>query len=1151
MQHQSTRLTARTITACALSVFVGALVSMSGFARALAPTDGAGAAPTGPAPAGLAGARTGQLIGLLRQGDGRYHLRKPLMRALPGVTPSQNGAGIADACRNLVAADPATFAALASDTLTLRRLYPVTLRGNAAGGPGLLWSVEFEQRVGGRMLEDCLLQFQVEDRESQPWCRVRMLLGRFVPQPGSLPVPQLGEDDCRAAAAAELGVALSALRITSEQHTAAWQNQQCVPRMHVRAGFDGEDLAVNEVTGAVERISMRHHDETVTVLGSVEMNNHEDPAVADTPLPNIEVVHDGGGGPVYTDENGVANTPDGSTSDIALVGKHIHVVNLGGADATRQVVGTGEANFDGATEFTLAEQCAYFHGDAIWTWLSTRIDTAVNDSYFDTHTLEVQVNDASHGNAYFIDQGGTLNGGTEPYIILFSADPTPPPYNTCSSDVVYHEYGHYLDWCMGSLFEQGGLSEGWGDILCAYYTDDSQLAENILGNGPLRDCDNTLQWTGTQRRPHADGTCFAGFAWRIREGLIALLGAVAGAARAEEIMFAALEANTTSVPDTILYVQIYDLMTGGDTDTQQIIIDAATAQGLGAFVSTSFRITDITCDEGYVVQGSATTAQISVTVQNTSLSSFQIDVELTGTDVAIASQSTATLDPGESETLDFDWDLSAAPADTYTVTATATVTSLPAEDDTDTVTLAVAGTDDDSIFFDDFESGLSQWTTTGTWGTDTDNVVSGSNCLSDSPGTSYDWDTDTTCTTDAFSLVDYDGTTISLWVTTDLEPSIDYGSVEMSDGGEWMTMEIFNGIESGTYHAVIDASAWDGHDNVQLRVRLWTDYQNVLDGWFIDDIRVYATPAPGSAEPTTSSLASDGFESGNFSGGSGWIGASWTTTGSTAVVTTGPANGSNHARLLGNNSAASRGSITRFANISGQDGVHVQVLIWTGGSVPLWYQDTAEISLSDNNGGNWTDWVTITNGHNSAQYNYPLFDVAIDDLGLSATSQFGIRIRANNCNETSDTIFIDDVLIYATNHPPVFDPIDDQDATVGEELTFTVVATDANAGDTVTLSMTVGAGTATFTPGTGEFAWTPDEADADQDFVVTFEADDGVNTPSSMDVNIHVSAAGGGGGKKKKSSGGCHAGTPSAGWSALWLLALLVLALAGYRRASS
>ncbi|MBM3943989.1 MAG: hypothetical protein FJ317_00660, partial [SAR202 cluster bacterium] len=80
-------------------------------------------------------------------------------------------------------------------------------------------------------------------------------------------------------------------------------------------------------------------------------------------------------------------------------------------------------------------------------------------------------------------------------------------------------------------------------------------------------------------------------------------------------------------------------------------------------------------------------------------------------------------------------------------------------------------------------------------------------------------------------------------------------------------------------------------------------------------VKVYDGGGPPSA-PAPVILAADDFESGNFSGGSGWLGA-WTTSGDATVVSSGgPHGGTYHAQLQ-----RGTGVMTRSVNLSGQSDV--------------------------------------------------------------------------------------------------------------------------------------------------------------------------------------------------------------------------------------
>ncbi|HEY7705107.1 MAG TPA: putative Ig domain-containing protein, partial [Acidimicrobiia bacterium] len=75
------------------------------------------------------------------------------------------------------------------------------------------------------------------------------------------------------------------------------------------------------------------------------------------------------------------------------------------------------------------------------------------------------------------------------------------------------------------------------------------------------------------------------------------------------------------------------------------------------------------------------------------------------------------------------------------------------------------------------------------------------------------------------------------------------------------------------------------------------------------------------------------------------------------------------------------------------------------------------------------------------------------------------------------------------NEPPELDPIPDQSGPEGQALTFTATATDAG-NDDLTFSLQSAPGGAHIDPQTGEFSWTPDEADGPGAYFVTVRVTD-------------------------------------------------------------
>jgi hypothetical protein len=93
--------------------------------------------------------------------------------------------------------------------------------------------------------------------------------------------------------------------------------------------------------------------------------------------------------------------------------------------------------------------------------------------------------------------------------------------------------------------------------------------------------------------------------------------------------------------------------------------------------------------------------------------------------------------------------------------------------------------------------------------------------------------------------------------------------------------------------------------------------------------------------------------------------------------------------------------------------------------------------------------------------------------------------------------------VNAANHSPVLNSIGNKTSSVGQPLSFTVTATDADQ-DTLTYSVTNLPSGANFNTSTGVFNWTPDNANVYSN--VTFGVTDGKSTPVTETINITINA---------------------------------------------
>ena len=156
-----------------------------------------------------------------------------------------------------------------------------------------------------------------------------------------------------------------------------------------------------------------------------------------------------------------------------------------------------------------------------------------------------------------------------------------------------------------------------------------------------------------------------------------------------------------------------------------------------------------------------------------------------------------------------------------------------------------------SIFWDDFEGGLANWSTTGSWGTTSSQSHSPANSLTDSPYGEYNDQSATSATLNGT----YQATTLSFWHRYDIEDGYDYGRVQVSpNGGGWNTLISFDGLQSSWEHVELDLSSYAGQD-LRFRFILETDYSVTEDGWYIDDVMLTGAGSDNLAPGTPVALS--------------------------------------------------------------------------------------------------------------------------------------------------------------------------------------------------------------------------------------------------------------------------------------------------------
>lgn len=501
-------------------------------------------------------------------------------------------------------AEAALFGGLGSDDF---RLLHSVLGGN-------LYYVVFEQTHGGLRVDESRLDFRI-NRDgvlslfgaSDAMPRLSLNLVPAVSAEAALAtvaaaipagegpdgVPVLGENGVET----ELVIAPPRVSRRGEPRLAH--------RVHVPSLDKAHDFVVH--VDALDGRILRFRDETyeVDVVGNTDGRLIRfNPCATGTldllALPNLRVSVRGGGS-AFSDATGAFRITHGGSStvtvDADLSGRWVNVNNRAGTDLAFSASNTPGTplnvrfNPSGTTEFVVAQVNGYYHTNFIHDWLKTRLPGA---SSIDQQ-VPCAVNIDSSCNAYYT--GGTINFYRQAGSCI----------NTCYDTVVYHEYGHYVDARYGGIID-GGLSEGWGDILAVYATGQPIIGECFFGGSSsrIRTADNNRRHPAAEcgGEVHCVGETWAGFAWHLRQNLVTSLGAGPGAAVAEQDVLNVFFAGAGNIADAVIEVFAQDDDNGDFSDgTPHFAEIEAAAVRHGFPVPAPPTVASITPDRGPLFSG--------------------------------------------------------------------------------------------------------------------------------------------------------------------------------------------------------------------------------------------------------------------------------------------------------------------------------------------------------------------------------------------------------------------------------------------------------------------------------------------------------------------------------------------------------------------
>ena len=237
---------------------------------------------------------------------------------------------------------------------------------------------------------------------------------------------------------------------------------------------------------------------------------------------------------VFTEEDGSFVLPFAGSNSVAvestLDGRWVSIVEQGGIPElsfTDMVLPPGPYSvmYDaGGSEFQQAQINGYYYTDLTHRFIRER--TAAGIPGIDIQLpCNVNIND-------------TCNAGYDPFnvtINFFRAGGSCP--NTCFSNVISHEYGHFVVSRLG--LTQGAFGEGYGDVLAMFLYDDPIIGRDFFGSGTsVRDpLSANVQFPCD---PNNSGVHFCGQIlgatwWKIRSAFGNQLGSAAGLEAASQL----------------------------------------------------------------------------------------------------------------------------------------------------------------------------------------------------------------------------------------------------------------------------------------------------------------------------------------------------------------------------------------------------------------------------------------------------------------------------------------------------------------------------------------------------------------------------------------------------------------------------------------
>jgi hypothetical protein len=569
-------------------------------------------------------------------------------------------------------------------------------------------------------------------------------------------------------------------------------------------------------------------------------------------LPLRELQVTAGDASAWTDDAGgfALAVPAGSPVTARLFGAGADVRDAGGADAvaTAPAAAAMALTLGGASEAALGQGTAYHGVAAVRAFL---VDHGIPEAALGA-PLITRVNLPQTCNAYFHPVERSIN--------FFRAGSG--CRNSAEASIIAHEYGHFVDHTFGGITD-GGLSEGWGDVLACLSLGAPVVGGDLLPGDILRTCDNAYQFPPSGHDgPHALGQAWSGFVWHAREALIAELGLAEADALIRGLVLPSLVSNAADIPAAVREVFLRDDDDGdlGNlTPHWSALRSAAERHGLGFVLDGDLDrpgpVTDLTAtavgpttvrlrwtapgDDG--ATGTAAAYDLRIADAPISEDSFWLATPLPAPDPVpggITQEATITVAPGE----------------------TIRYVALRAVDEAgnQSVLSNVARVEPARVavvFADGAEQGLGAWQATGLWHVTDRRAATGSRAFWFGDEATGDYGGSTrrhgVLASPVVDLAGHDGPALvwSEYLHVEDDPAYDLTTItvrDVDDPAIAVSAGKLGGWTDGRFVArALDLGALTGRRvRIELGFDTVDDWHNATDGWFVDDIRIVAASEP-------------------------------------------------------------------------------------------------------------------------------------------------------------------------------------------------------------------------------------------------------------------------------------------------------------------